>query len=305
MTIAELFLMEKRLDPESIEGKLIAAANRNPYSFYEVSAVQPGESVQIKDILTGTEMHVHERRGSRNLEKGDIVFAGAVMVDNVGMFLAMAPTVLPPGMKPGLIELRRALSRRRGNVTPEDLWEWDIEIRRAFFDIDRILHTLPEMQNTDGDPLELHKLVYDIDSADLAVETLASLCVTESLEEIQKNARKDKNGKIIYAAFDWNRVGNPVHKGMPYTVLGKIEIRDNLMTVDVNSARRADAMKKEIESRLGTAARFRLDEITDLESMMEKKPQIRPLSNPLLKLIRKSRRISDRCCRHTGKAGWI
>ncbi len=269
LTLAELFLMEKRLDPESVEGKLILAARRNLLSFYEVLAVQPGESVQIKDILTGTEMHVQERMGSRNLERGDILFASAVRVGHVGMFLSMAPAVFPTGMKPGLIELRRVLSRGRGKATRKDLYEWDLEIRRVFFDMDRVLHAPPKIHNTDGDPLELHKLVYDIESADLAVEKLAPLCVTETLLEILEAAQKDQSGKIVYAAFDCNRLGNPMHKGMPNTVIAKIEIRGDRMTVGVNSARRADAMKKEIESRVGAAARFRLDEIVNLEKTVE------------------------------------
>lgn len=280
-TIAELFLMERQPDPESLEGKLLTAANRSLLSFHEVLAVQPGESVQIKDVLTGTEMHVQERLGSRKLETGDILFASAVRVDNVSMFLTMAPVVFPPGMKPDLIELRRAMSRRgRGRATHEDLYEWDLEIRQEFFDMDRELHTLPKMLNTDGDPMEFHKLIYDIDSADLAVEKLASLCVTETPEEIREDAQKDQNGKITYAVFDWNRLDNPVHKGMPNTVLGKIEIRNDRMTIGVNSARRADAMKEEIESRLGAAARLRLDEITDLESMIKKQAADSPSLEP-------------------------
>ena len=268
-TIAELFLKTKRIDLQSLEGKLILAANRNPYSFLEILAVRPGQSVQARDILTGIEMDIQESLGSEALETGDILFGGVIRVDDVGMFLGLSAFVLPPGIKPRLIALRRTLSRGRGKVTHDDLFEEDLEIRQLFWDMDRDLHRLPEMRNTDGDPMEFHKLIYDIDSSDLAAETLAFLCVTETVEEIREMAKKDQDGKIHRVDFDWNRIGNPVHKGMPNTVLGKIEIHGNRMTITLNSARRAETIQKEIRKRLGTAARLRLDEITDIDAMMK------------------------------------
>ena len=267
-TIAELYSESQGIDAQSMVGQLIHAANRIPFSFLEIIAVQAGQSVHIKDVLTGTEMHVQENLGSKVLSRGDIVYGRVVQVDGVGMFLGLSAIVLPPRMKPQLIDLRRSLSGGRKKLSRDDLYEWDLENRQLFLTMDRALHTLPELRNTDNDPMEYHKLRYDVESPDLAVEKLASLCTTETAGDIRAAADKDKDGKVQRATFDWNRLGNPIHKGMPNTVLGHIEINGSQLTVTVNSAQRAKTIQQEIEQRLGPAARLRLDEISDLEALM-------------------------------------
>lgn len=268
-TIAEHYSESQGIDRHSLGGQLIHATNRIPYSFLEIIAVQAGESVQILDVLTGAEMHVQENLGSKMLSRGDIVYGRVVQVDGVGMILGLSAIVLPARVKPQLIELRRSLSGGRKKLTRDDLYDWDLEIRQYFLSMDRALHTLPELRNTDDDLMEYHKLIYDVESADLAVEKLASLCTTETVGDIRAAADKDKDGKVHRATFDWNRHGNPIHKGMPNTVLGHIEINDSRLTVTVNSAQRAATIQQEIEKRLGSAARLRLDEISDLEALMK------------------------------------
>jgi len=278
VTIAELYLESQRVDPRSPAGKLIHAANRAPYSFLEIISVQPGKSLHIEDLMTGVDMIVQERAGSEMLSKGDIVYGRVVLIDDVGMFLGLSAFVLPPGIKPQLIDLRRSLSEGRKKLSSYDLYDWDLEIREFFLEIDRVLHTRPELRNTDGDSMEFHKLTYDVDSADLAVGKLASLCKTETIDEIRAAAEMDKGGNIIRVRFNWDEVGNPIHKAMPNTVLGKIEINGEQMTVRVNSAQRAKKIQKEIKKRLGSAAKLRLDVISDLEAMMDEEAGNEPMT---------------------------
>jgi hypothetical protein len=241
-----------------------------------------GQSVHIKDVLTGAEMQVYENLGSKMLSMGDIVYGRVAQVEGVGLFLGLSAIIIPPRMKPQLIDLRRSLSRGGKKLNRDDLYDWDLEIREFFLELDRVLHTRPEMRNTDGDPMEFHKICYDVDSSDLAVEKLASLCTTETVVDIRAAAETDKDGNICRAAFDWDRKGNPVHKGMPNTVLGHIEINGSRLTVTVNSAQRAKTIQQEIEQRLGPAVRNRLDVISDLEGMMNEDDQLPPTENELM-----------------------
>jgi hypothetical protein len=146
--------------------------------------------------------------------------------------------------------------------------DWEIEIRETYLDCDRRLHTPPQLCNTDGDPLEFHKVVYDIDSADTAFEKLASLCVTEAADELRDAAEKAADGSIRRAELSWDRKGHKMSPGMPNTVLGHVVIDGRRLTVEVNSAQRAQAIRGEIERRLDTGARFRIDEITGLDKML-------------------------------------
>jgi hypothetical protein len=277
-TIAELYLESQRIDPQSPAAKLIHAANRLPYSFLEILSVQPGKSLHIKDVMTGADMIVQERAGSEMLSKGDIVYGRVVRIDDVGMFLGLSAAVLPPGIKPQLIDLRRSLSEGRRKLSNDDLYDWDLEIREFFMEIDRVLHNRPELRNTDGDPMEFHKLTYDVESADQAVEKLASLCETETTDEIRAAAAMDKGGNIARVEFNWDQIGNPIHQAMPNTVLGKIKINGKQMTVTVNSAARAKKIQKEIKKRLGAAAKLRLDVISDLDAMMNEEAGNEPMT---------------------------
>jgi hypothetical protein len=54
------------------------------------------------------------------------------------------------------------------------------------------------------------------------------------------------------------------------TVFGHIRINKKMMTIETNSAERAATIRQEVEQRLGAAARFRLDEIQDMEAMLER-----------------------------------
>ena len=277
-TIAELYLESQGVDPQTPAGKLIHAANRAPYSFLEILSVQPGKTLHIKDVMTGADMIVQERAGSEMLSKGDIVYGRVVQIGDVGMFLGLSVVVLPPGIKPQLINLRQSLSGGRKKLSNYDLYDWDIEIREFFLEMDRMLHTLPDLRNTDDDPMEFHKLTYDVDSAELAIEKLAALCETESIDEIRAAAVMDKAGNIASVRFNWDQIGNPIHKAMPNTVLGKIEINGKQMTVTVNSASRAKKIQKEIEKRLGSAAKLRLDVISDLDAIVNEELENVPMT---------------------------
>lgn len=268
ITITELFLQKKNVNPESLEGRFLIAANRSPYSFHEIVSTDMGQSVTIRDVLTGREVLVQERLGSEYMQKGDIIFGRAVQIDDVGMFLGLSPFKIPPRMKPEVIHLRRKFARSGSTLSAEDLYEWDLEIRQLYWDMDRRLHTMPKMVNTDGDPMEFHKLIYDIDSAELAVKKLGVLSYTESLDEILDSAERDRNGKIRQAMFSWSVEGNRATQGMSNTILGNFEIEESRMMVSVNSAERARIIRAEIEHRMADKALFRLDKISDLDVIL-------------------------------------
>lgn len=200
------------------------------------------------------------------------------VIDGIGMIAGLAPYVIPPGYKPGLIEFRGTMKEDARVISDEVLDEWDFEIRELFFEIDRLLFTSPRMCNTDGDPIEFHKLVYDIDSAETAFEKLASLCITRKADELREEAERDDHGHILRAQITWERKGHKTVSGLSNTILGQIVIDGARLTAEVNSARRARTFRGKIEARLGTGARFRVEEIGNLEKMMaDQKPEGRAI----------------------------
>jgi hypothetical protein len=269
-TAAELYAQEhrKRLDP--LELKLIESVNRKPFTFFEVERVDRGKGMRLKNVFQGSNIDVEERSGSEYVKPGDLVFGRALSVDGVGMIMGLGQTIIPPRHKPEMIRLRMQLRSGSSSVTDDILNEWDIEIRDLFFAIDHALSSMPKMCNTDGDPLELHRLIYEVPSAEDAFEKLCGLCVTARANELLEAAKRDGAGRIIRIEFSWDRLGHKASPGMPNTVLGHILIDGHRLTAEVNSAQRAKTLRHEIDSRLGKRGQFKLDEIQDVRSMLSK-----------------------------------
>ena len=150
----------------------------------------------------------------------------------------------------------------------EALYKWEIEIREMYFHIEHSLHSLPQLCNTDGDPLEFHRLIFEVPSAQEAFDRLCGLCVAAEADELLAGAKRDSTGRILRIEFPRDRVGHKANPAMPNTLLGHIVIDESRLTAEVNSARRAETLRLEIDSRLGSKARFRVDEIQNVNSMM-------------------------------------
>jgi hypothetical protein len=270
-TVAELYAEAHTGKLDALERRLIDGINRKPYSFWEVLSVVKGKSIKLKNIFVGDSIEVQERSGSEQLQAGDLLFGRAVSVDGVGMLIGLGPTIIPPGRKPDIIQLRKRLRHDQSAITDETLFEWDTEIRDLYFRIDHSLHAMPQLCNTDGHPMEFHRLIYEVTSADAAFEKLCDLCVTMKPDELCTDAKRDKAGRIIQVEFPWDRMGHKASLGMPNTILGHIVIDGHRLTAEVNSAQRAEALRREIDVRLGDGGRFKVDEIQDLDAKMSRR----------------------------------
>ncbi len=268
-TVAELYAEAHTSKLNLLEKRLIESINRKPYSFWEVLSVDTGKGMTLQDILKGSRIKVQERTGSEWVQAGDLLYGRAVSVDTVGMLIGLGPTRIPSRYKPDIIQLRKEIRHGQSAITDGTLYEWDAEIRELYFYLDQSLHSMPRVCNTDSHPMEFHRLIYEVSSADEAFEKLCDLCVTMDSEELCAGAKRDDAGRIIHVEIPWDRLGHKASSEMPNTILGRIMIDGHRLTAEVNSAERAEALRHEIDVRLGDGGRFRVDEIQDLDSMMK------------------------------------
>jgi hypothetical protein len=183
------------------------------------------------------------------------------------MLMGLSEFLIPPSRKTDVIRLRKQLQRHQTPVSDDTLREWEEAVREMYFHIDQALHTRPRMVNTDGHEIELHRLIYEVTSADEAFEKLCGLCVTMTPEELRTDAQRDHSGRIMKVEFPWNRKGHKGDKVFSDTILGQIAIDGTRLIAEVNSARRAVKLRREIDTRLGDSGRFIIDEIQELESL--------------------------------------
>jgi len=260
----------------------IETACRSPMSVFAVERVIPGRSLDLKDVLTGRRFHVLEQGASRNLRPADLIFTRVVTMDGVSLMFGAAPFVVPPRWHTRIIDWRERVFRKR-MLTRHDLADFDIEIRDLYFDIASELldPTPPQLCNTDGDPIALTTLTYELKTpVSAAFEKLASLAMVDS-EDHSDEVIRDASGAVTSAGLSWVKAGNRQHKDWTNTVLGNIQLAPGSLVADVNSARRADRLKREIAKRLGRTAVLIGTKVVDLSEAIEERARRRGAGEPL------------------------
>jgi hypothetical protein len=237
------------------------------FSFHEITRVEPGHALELRDVFTGEEHMVREQSASRVLRPGQLTYALLAQVDGLCMLEGSAPVSIGPGCKVALIALRERIAAGRAALSRDVLKERDIELRQAYVDIvDRILYPdLPELRTTDGELVALQKLVFDIDSAEEALQALKSLDIESTEDAPLEEVERDAAGELVRAVIAWKRAGNAVHAHWSNTVLGNIEITAGRMTAEVSSDGRADAFRAIVAERLGERARYRVSRRSSLD----------------------------------------
>jgi len=259
-TVAFLARRGQRLSP--LLRDYLGACLDSPLCFYEVEQCRPGQGFRLRDVFTGSVREVFEASASRSARNGDMLYAQVVSVAGIHVLEALSPIKLPPICKIDLIEQRERMRAPDGSIPADYASRWELELHGLFLGLTLPLldPKMPVLQNTDGEPLELRRLRFEVDSGEQAFAKLSSLQVDVPAEHRGRAAERDAGGRLLRAEFAWARLGNALHPEWENTVLGNIVIADGQLTVEVNSRERARQFRQIIAERLGDAARFCADE---------------------------------------------
>src|SRR5262249_44486499 len=135
-----------------------------PFTFFEVLTCDPGAGMILRDVMTWAEHAVSEGSASQAMQIGDLLFGQLGSVDRLTILEACNGFAIPPMEKAPIIQLRAQIASAYPRVTHQVLRDWDFELLELFHEIaDRLFNPqLPILQNTDGEPLSPHKLVFDL-----------------------------------------------------------------------------------------------------------------------------------------------
>jgi hypothetical protein len=265
------YLATKGPQLDSLLRRYLESVLTAPFTFFEVLACNPGTGMTLRDVMTKEEHSVSERGASQSMQAGDLLFGQLASVDRLTMLEASNGFVIPPMEKASIIEMRTRIASAHPAITHQVLRDLDIELLDLFHEIaDRLFNPrLPILQNTDGEPLSPHKLVFDLKAPpQAAFDALKHLALDEPDEDLLADATRNSEGKLTGVRFSWKKRGNKKHAGWDNTVLGWLEIDGARLIAEVNSKARADAIRKKIEKALGAGVRYRASEIRSLEKML-------------------------------------
>ena len=268
-TIGQTYLDKNRRHLDPLLVRYIEQCCANPFSFYDVLSVYPGSGITLRDIFTGEEITVTEKSASNQMKEGDILFSKVVKVDHVALLESCAPYMFPPMEKGIILELRNRIEGDKRPLTPQLLREYGYDMLDIYHDIvERLLNPrMPELQNTDGDPLLLHRLVYEIESPRAAFDSLAKLCLKNTADELLADGNFDTKEELCSIEFSWQKLGNKNNKSWDNTILGHIKIDGGSMYLEVNSENRALQIRGIIEQMLPTA-RYKTTVIQSIQAML-------------------------------------
>lgn len=257
----------KRLSP--LECAYIEASIREPLTFLEVIDSMPGQRFTLKDIFLDRELSVIEKSGSQNAQKGDILFGKCITIENLTTLEACGHFLIQPIHKLHLINIREKIEQDCMPISIEDLCDYDLDLIQIFLDIEHLSYN-PEsrFQNTDGDVFSFNKVIFDIDSAQQAFDSLKYLAKNTDDSVLLKDAERDKAGHLTKVRFNWIGQGNKMIDQWETTILGDVIIERSRLTIHVNSVQRANRIKQIIGKQL-SGAKYKATVIETVEAKLK------------------------------------
>jgi len=266
-TLPELFLAERGREVGSEIRRMIEAIIRSPYSFFQTEDVEPGVSITLRDVLRKREFQVSERTASTLLQRGNILYAQVVELDGIAFLMGTGSVVMPASFLDTLLRLRSSLEKSgfltAGRRPDEDLLEREGALRELYFSLAESSEKRKvDIRNTDGDPLEFHNLTYSVSSFPAAFQALKGL---------EQNVMWRDDAELIEGAeratIHWLKRSG---KGSPdATTVAALRLAGTTLIAEVNSAKRAGRIRREIAKRLGEEAILMKTEIVPFEAAMK------------------------------------
>jgi hypothetical protein len=246
------------------------------FSLYVVKEIKPGSGMIVKDILRDNEITVKDYSASQCLQIGHVILARVLSVHNQNIMVGTLPFTLQPKDHLRILDFKDGILKRLKlpSFTDEMVMECEFQTRNIFLNLlqSYISPTLPELRNTDGDPILFCKVHFVLKcSPHEAIENIYDLALADNPTSLleSEEAILDKNGSLKKIQFPWLKKGNKKHKSWGNTILGHIKIEKNELSIEVNSDKRSKKARKEIEKRLGQNVTYSATKIETPEKALK------------------------------------
>lgn len=250
--VAEWFAADPEVRLTEAERAWLAAQRAAWLGIWEVIDVIPGQQMTMTDLLTGEQRVVVEASGSRNAVARDAVLARVVDYQGESLLAGVHPQPLAPHDAAEVLREMRGRLRRRGLIPVERLrrdaierfliarWEDAVDLAFARAAVP------PQLSNTDGDELVFTTDHFAFDAASRAwLEAQLA-----ALEHVHGPERDDN--ETIYTFLRPAKPGAADQRG---TIIGTIRLTKSGLLLETNSLKRADRLRKQLET--ATSGRLR------------------------------------------------
>ena len=278
--ILDLYLERQGWKETALNRAYFEGLRDAPVSLYEVSGIEPGESMVLRDLLRDSApVTVREKSATRGLKPWDRIAVRVVperehhvisgaLLPFPAEAVDLLTDVLRDSLKLGKRKKLRLLAGQLRQCAPLFANAW------LFESLPRVLDPEPlQLGNTDGDELVFH---------DLRFPLAAGVVQKDVVAELRQVPAFDPAGPKIW---NWlategtpaNRPSGGIVLGQVMsgvTVLGVLELKGKALTLSVNSIARADQGKALIMDTLGDLLKPPLTAIRTVEQVMAERDHI-------------------------------
>jgi hypothetical protein len=263
-TVLEWYLAEHGRGLSRSERGWLAAQRAAWLSVWEVIAVERGETVTLRDLLSHEERCVREVSASQSVVVRDALLGRVVDHDGVSLLCGVHTRPLPPVHAAEVVRRARGRLRRKRAVPVERLrdepfgryliqrWEEAVE------ELDLHAAVSPQLQNTDGDPLLLTTDHFALEPAARA-EVERRLAGMQGVEAEDTHGGSGSDG----AVYVFSVAGNRMHASWDNTLIGRASLSGAALRLETNSRERADALRARVEAACDGLLRHRAREHAD------------------------------------------
>ena len=265
--VIEEYLARNRARLSASERETLQQWAQSHYGLYEVQNVQPGTGVELKDLLRGGSMFVHDVSSSKSMLRWDCVLVR--VRDNQGRKEFSATGLLVPlSFCPRFREWILADREETGLGWPQYLRANSHRLRQRLLEMAEQQAAPPRMVSAEGDPLVFSKAVYQV---------LDEPALLEALEhsELIGDREEDEEGGWRFAWFE-----TPPVEDQPCRVLGSLHLRGDLLTLECNSRQRLKRGRKLLKSLAPAALKPRHEEFKSVRSAMREAASSPPPERP-------------------------
>jgi hypothetical protein len=242
-TVLDQFLIQRGARLTDVEREIVASWSRSFVGFYEIQQLKPGAGAELKEVISGETLFVHDVNLSRSATKWDGILARVVDGER-GLELAAVARMVPRSHMVPLREWMEDDRDEQGLAWPEYLKANWPRIRRQSCEIAESWLEGLRLTNTSGEEFLLSKARYSV--LDEAMVIAALRAFPEFTDDSPRDASETK--------FVWLNDKS--------TVLGSIRIADGELIFECNSKQRLDRGTGLITGLAGAHLRHLRDEFT-------------------------------------------
>jgi tetratricopeptide (TPR) repeat protein len=226
------------------------------FGFWEVQRVEEGEGLELKNVLEGDTLFVHDVAGSKSQAQWDCHIARINQFEGEWQFVGNAISV-PRPLREQFTDLLEGGARAAGQSPAEHFRAGSHTWKRVLEGLYRQMRRDLRIVNAEGNALEFCNAIYQLLDLDAAA---AALLAAKMFEDT--TSASDPPGMLH---FGWLETGGDG----PRRSYGSIELGEGELRLECNSRERLAIGRQLVEKHAGSWLRHIEDRFTSLEEAMK------------------------------------